>query len=333
MGEKYGGPEAQPLPTLKAEVGMPAQGAEILTDPALSQLHRARAASMLRAAEYLQSRGVRFSNFLEIGAGSAQRSMALLNLYGGDGVASDINQSSLGDHAHVRRLLGYERVPLLICCDAKNIPFLDNTFDFVFAYQMLHRFSDPAPVVAEAHRVLGRGGHFYFDEEPTTSGLREFLRRGRQLTQPPTYAQRLATRIGLHRVFWDEGGEDRSRWGIQVMRFDLDTWRRSLGPFMPNVVLEINRTLRLQTSLRRPSLVASLAGLIGGNTSGLCQKAAGSVPSGPLRQRLMCLDCRARLGPLLDGAQVRCPSCGREYPSGKGIIRMLPRKLEHEIYG
>ena len=47
---------------------------------------------------------------------------------------------------------------------------------FVFAYQALHHFAQPVPVIAECHRVLGQGGHLFFNEEPMDSPLRRMLR-------------------------------------------------------------------------------------------------------------------------------------------------------------
>jgi SAM-dependent methyltransferase len=333
MAQNFRDYTAQSVSTLKAEARMPSQGAQILNDPALSQLHRDRAATMLKAAEGLSARGVRFSAFLEIGAGSAQRSTALLNTYGGNGVASDINQGSLSNNVHIKLLLGYERVPLLISCDAAHLPFLNDTFEFVFAYQMLHRFNDPSPVVAEAYRVLAAGGHFYFDEEPTTSGLRELLRQGRQLTEPPSPMQRIGRRLGLAHVFWDDGAEDRSRWGVQVMRFTLETWRHSLEPFLSQVDLEINGTLKLHTNLERGRVMTGLAGLVGGRTTGLCQKLTGTSPGGSPAERLMCVDCHSHMPVATPQLELRCPACDRLYPRFGTVFRLLPRDLEDEMYG
>jgi len=52
-----------------------------------------------------------FGPFLELGAGSAQRSAALMNRYPVDGVATDISQSSLRNAPYVMSLLNFTRSP------------------------------------------------------------------------------------------------------------------------------------------------------------------------------------------------------------------------------
>ncbi len=43
---------------------------------------------------------------------------------------------------------------------AESLPFAHESFDFVFAVNALHHFSDPGRAIAEAARVLRRGGRF-----------------------------------------------------------------------------------------------------------------------------------------------------------------------------
>jgi hypothetical protein len=118
----------------------------LLKDQNLISLHRGRANAMLTEVQELTEK-VTFNPFLEIGAGCIQRSAALINNYPIDGVATDIAQQVLQDAPYTLSLLNYERMPLLICCDAHHLPFLSNTFMFITAFQMLHRFTDPAPVI------------------------------------------------------------------------------------------------------------------------------------------------------------------------------------------
>ena len=44
--------------------------------------------------------------------------------------------------------------------DAENLPFADETFDIVYSNGVLHVPPDPASAIAEAHRVLKKGGTF-----------------------------------------------------------------------------------------------------------------------------------------------------------------------------
>lgn len=49
---------------------------------------------------------------------------------------------------------------------AENLPFADETFDLVSAYSFIHHVEDYSKVLAEAFRVLKKGGGFYIDLEP-----------------------------------------------------------------------------------------------------------------------------------------------------------------------
>ena len=49
---------------------------------------------------------------------------------------------------------------------AERLPFDDASFDLVTAYSVFHHLADHRPVLAEAARVLRRGGALYVDLEP-----------------------------------------------------------------------------------------------------------------------------------------------------------------------
>ena len=301
---------------------------DLLKDQNLIAIHRQRANAMLTEAEALTEK-VAFNPFLEIGAGCIQRSAALINNYSIDGVATDIAQQVLQDAPYTLSLLNYKRIPMLICCDAHHLPFLSNTFMFVTAFQMLHRFTDPAPVIAECYRVLGKGGYFYFNEEPMDSSLRRLLRGKRVLSRPPTNLQRLAYSLGVEKIFWDDGARERSS-GIIVERFDMVLWRRALQPFS-EIDIEINRKLKIRTNLRESSLSSLFARLVGGNIKGLCLKSEGEAVMEDFHKRLMCLDCRSIRLSQTEDKQLCCESCGRIYPITDGVIRMLPEELEVQL--
>jgi len=301
---------------------------DLLKDPNLISIHRGRANAMLTEVQQLTAK-VTLNPFLEIGAGCIQRSAALINNYSIDGVATDIAQQVLQDAPYTLSLLSYERMPMLICCDAHRLPFLSNTFMFISAFQMLHRFTEPAPVIAECYRVLGKGGYFYFNEEPMDSSLRRLLRGKRVLSHPPTKLQRLAYSLGVEKIFWDDGAVERSA-GILVQRFDMDLWRRALQPFA-GVDTEINRKLKFHTDLRESGLSTFFASLIGGNIKGLCLKSEGELVAENFRHRLMCLDCGSIQLSQAEGRQLHCGNCGRIYPITDGVIRMLPNELEAQL--
>ncbi len=325
-------PASQDNPAKRAEIAFrPFLGQMPLEDPRFSEMYRQRAYRALIDFKSLEGRGVTFSPFLEIGAGGVQRSAALMNHFGADGVATDISQGALANAPAVLSLLGYKEQPTRICCDAHTLPFLPDTFRFVFAYRTLHHLGDPAPAITECHRVLGRDGHLFFTEEPLIGPLVRFLRGRRTLSDPPTRLQRWASRYRLEKVFWDDGAIERAA-GIIEARYPLDQWRRALAPFQV-VEVEISRRLKLRSNLEKPRLKVLLSRIVGGNIRALCLKTGGRPVTGGFRERLMCLDCGASDFSEQEGLALRCGACGRAYPVEEGIIRMLPADLEGALYG
>ena len=315
----------------KAEIDFrPFLGEGALNDPVSGRMFRERAYLALIDFKQLAGSGIGFSPFLEIGAGSGQRSAALMNHFGAEGVATDISQGALQNEPYARIILGYDHDPWRICCDAHHLPFLANTFLFIFAYRTLHHFGNPIPAVAECHRILGKGGHFFFNDEPMIGPIIRFTRGGRQLSDPPSRWQRWAYRYRLEKVFWDDGARERTL-GIVEARYDLDLWRQTLAPF-GKVEVKVSRRLKLRSNLEKPAFNVFLTRLVGGNVKGLCTKEDGETVSGDFRQRLMCLDCRSGGVSQRSDEAFGCPRCGREYPLTDGLIRMLPEGLESSLY-
>ncbi len=292
-------------------------------------------ANLLRRAELARSdllslkERVEFDPFLEIGAGTGVRSVAVMREVDAEGAASDISLNTLMDASFAAILLQSTKIPVLICCDALHLPFKANTFRFVFAYRTLHHHPNPIPVVAESFRVLGRGGHFFFNEEPMDLPLRRFLRGGRTLSSPPSRIQRIAYMLRVEKVFWDDGRWERSV-GITEARFERGLWIEALVPF-ERVEVTINKRLRLRSDLHYPRMNAWLAGWVGGNVRGICQKLSGEPVDSHFTDRLICLDCGRSL-PWSAGSPLTCSGCGRVYPYQDGVLRVLPIDLEQELY-
>jgi ubiquinone/menaquinone biosynthesis C-methylase UbiE len=59
---------------------------------------------------------------------------------------------------------------------AESLPFDDASFDLVTAYSVFHHLADHRPVLAEAARVLRRGGVLYIDLEPNQAFWRAIER-------------------------------------------------------------------------------------------------------------------------------------------------------------
>ena len=55
---------------------------------------------------------------------------------------------------------GLENRILLVCADAKNLPFRDGTFSFGYTHSMIHHLTEPLPAIRELVRVIARGSGF-----------------------------------------------------------------------------------------------------------------------------------------------------------------------------
>ncbi len=53
-----------------------------------------------------------------------------------------------------------EKKILFVCADANNLPFMKNTFDFVYSHSTLHHLSNPYPAIQEMIRVLRNNSSF-----------------------------------------------------------------------------------------------------------------------------------------------------------------------------
>ena len=142
-------PALQSLAAKKAETERTSFRGDIRDNQALFQDALMRTNLVLQDLKALHKQGVSFKPFLEIGAGHGQRSAALANHYPVKGVATDISMGSLQDTGYVIQAFRYDHKPMLVCCDAHHLPFLQDSFKFVFAYRTLHHFENPVPVLAE----------------------------------------------------------------------------------------------------------------------------------------------------------------------------------------
>jgi len=106
---------------------------------------------LYEAAEFRHHKGERV---LEIGCGSGCDLLQFAK-HGADAVGIDITPE------HVR--LARDRVKNLAQVfhgDGRNIPFQDESFDYVYSHGVLHHLDQPRRVVEEIFRVLRGGGRF-----------------------------------------------------------------------------------------------------------------------------------------------------------------------------
>lgn len=61
-----------------------------------------------------------------------------------------------------------KRADKLVCADAENLPFADNSFDIIYGRSILHHLQDVPKALREARRVLKPGGEVIFVETNKT---------------------------------------------------------------------------------------------------------------------------------------------------------------------
>ncbi|HVW16623.1 MAG TPA: class I SAM-dependent methyltransferase [Solirubrobacteraceae bacterium] len=129
--------------------------------------------------------GIRFSDALEIGAGTGYFTLNLMRA----GVieratCTDISEGMLATLAANARRLRLE-VDAQVA-DAERLPFAGERFDLVLGHAILHHVPDLAAAFAEIHRVLRPGGTFLFAGEPSRTGdrLAAYPKRGAAAVAP-----------------------------------------------------------------------------------------------------------------------------------------------------
>jgi SAM-dependent methyltransferase len=302
---------------------------------------RDRVEANRRGMHQLASRGISLSPFLELGAELGQRSLVLTNDFGATGVAVDISYHQLRAMEHFGRLFERPTLPLRICCDANRLPFRSGSFPFVFAYEFLHHFPSPGPIMREIHRVTG-AGHFYFDEEPFRRAAKVVLyRQGSKI-----YAERTLRKhryLRLIESFISEPRCDEVEHGvIENESVSLREWLSALSVFEEYDV-ELVSLGRLRSRLGRRLRFGNLPSyLLGGSIGGLYRKTGAPATASPraLDAALTCPDCIARsrtaasgepsLVPLPSG--YRCTACHFTYPRRDGVAFLLPPSQLQQLY-
>jgi SAM-dependent methyltransferase len=110
-----------------------------------------------------------FGDALEIGAGTGYFSLNLLQLGMIErATATDISPGMLATLGATADELGV--AVKTVATDAEQLPFDDQSFDFVFGHAVLHHIPDLEQAFAEFARVLRPGGRVAFCGEPSRYG-------------------------------------------------------------------------------------------------------------------------------------------------------------------
>jgi ubiquinone/menaquinone biosynthesis C-methylase UbiE len=290
----------------------------------------------------LKAQNISLSPYLEIGAERCQRSLVLENDLGANGAALDISFDMLKSCDHYKGTFKKSKVPIRICCDANNMPFLSNSIPFVFCYETLHHFPEPYPIVKEIYRVTQLGGHFFFHEEPFKKVLHVNLYNAEKAYANKKPKNRLLHKVktGLDIFFARQTCNEVEHGIIENLSIPLKTWKKTLGLFEErNAKLHSNAIKKkVDTELFNPKSRTKylLAYLFGGEISGVCGKAG--KPNSKLatiEEALICVSCtksghETKLSRTPTG--FACSECHTEYPVIDGVAFLFtPEKLA-ELY-
>ena len=284
----------------------------------------------------LKSGGMVISPYLEIGAERCQSSLVMENDLGGTGIAADISFDMLRACGHYMGVFGGKKEPLRVCCDANQLPFLSNSFPFVFCHQMLHHLPDPAPVTAEILRVLAPGGHFALQDEPYRQVAHLTLYKGAKIySGAPRPPGRLRERLDF--LFSEKSCNETACGVIENERVTLGQWKRALSGFEVRGVKL--RTVRdVESELFSPSSLFRyfLCWLFGGRISGVCRKAGTAPASYPAPEAaLACPACREKgleSGLLRKKPSFDCPACSSQFPVTCGVLFLFAAEKFSELY-
>jgi len=281
--------------------------------------------------ERWHEQGVLRGPYLEVGAERGQRALVAENLFDLRGIACDLSLDMLRSCAHYASRFGYEKLPLRLCCDATRLPLRPGALPFVFAYQTLHHFPEPALLTAQLQRVLMPGGAFWFSEEPYRQILHVNLYR-----MPSMYSEQ-SRRAGPLRRRLDRycGARVCNETAYGIIENDditLPQWRTALAKFdVCEARLHSSQGLTVPLFGGRPPR-SWLAALLGGEIDGLCRKAGElTEPVADPAALLLCPECLAK-GEEQGLTDRVCGSCGQAYPVVDGVLMLFTREQHRDLY-
>jgi len=285
----------------------------------------------------LQQKGIAVSPYLEIGAERGQRALMMENDVGGRGAAADLSFDMLKSCDYYQKAFNKKNMPARVCCDANFLPFASNAMPFVFCYETLHHFPEPAPIVKEIHRVLAPGGYFYFDEEPYKRVLHLALYESKKIYSAE-YKNAGRLRKMLDFFFARHSCNETEHGIIENDEIPLRVWKRALRVFAYQEVTLESLKNHLRASLLAPfyDVKYHLSYLFGGNISGVCRKAGGNTGAAAnVREAFICPSClTSGFESLLAASDsgFRCRNCNKKYPIVDGVVFLLPHEKFAKLY-
>jgi ubiquinone/menaquinone biosynthesis C-methylase UbiE/uncharacterized protein YbaR (Trm112 family) len=290
----------------------------------------------------LKERGVALSPYLEIGAERCQRSLVMENDLEASGAAVDISYDMLKSCAYYKEAFNKSRVPLRVCCDANNLPFMSGSIPFVFCYETLHHFPDPFPIVKEIYRVLSPGGHFFFNDEPYKKILHANLYNAEKLYSNKKINSSKFRKIrNILDIFFSKKTCNEVEHDIvENDDISIKTWKKTLGLFEEkNIKLHSNAIAKnINSDLFYPNnyLKFLLAYFFGGDISGICRKSGSLIKNGiSIQDVLICPSCskkgyESKLSQ--KNTLLVCRKCGNTYPIIDDVVFLFSQNKLEELY-
>jgi len=286
------------------------------------------------AFKKLEKMEIPMSFYVDLGAGSCLRSLVLENEFNGKGVAGDISLDAIKFTNSLAKRFRYRKIPFRVVLDIYHLPFKNDSLPFIIIFQTLHHLPDPLPVLLEIKRVLADGGYVYIGEEPIKQTLNLNLwRRGRQRTP----LEKILMAIGIL-PFITTIGKEEVEYGILEESFSLKQWQKWLAIFdkVETEIIPFKLGPR-SNNLSRPSLLTKFfLFLLGGGINALCQveKDAPGVKPTDISQIFACPGCSTH--PPLEFRKKKnyyvCNQCKNIYRKRQGILFLLPKELEKQLY-
>jgi ubiquinone/menaquinone biosynthesis C-methylase UbiE len=277
--------------------------------------------------------------FLEIGANAGHTSYMLANQFSGEGFALDISADALRHGIALMDRWRLSRAPIRIAGDAVNLPFRDNSLQFVMACQLLSQFMNMESVFLEVKRVLVPGGVFLFTEEPLRRLLSLRLYRAPYQERMKPWERKLFDWGLLGYLSQDViGAEQEESFGIrQNHKMYLADWHRLITRHFADHRYQVFVPQRGwgETIVKRVLLSEwRAARLLGGTLAAMCKKEGSTTPIPPpgrLEDLLRCPDCRRPLAREAAAGTLAC-ACGFRAGLEGGVYNLLPSALRTELY-
>jgi len=284
----------------------------------------------------LKESGVALSPYVELGAERCQRSLVMENDLGAVGAAVDISYDVLKSCDYYKDVFNKTKVPLRICCDANNLPFMSDSIPFVFCYSTLHHFPDPTPIIKEVHRVLLPGGHFFFDDEPYKKVVHVNLYKSKKI-----YSEESLSKSNTRKIFdyfLSEKTCNEVEYGIiENHEMPIHVWRQALS-FFEEKDVKLQFTEYIGSALFNPKhyIKFLLAYLFGGVISGTCRKSGVSLKREiSVHDVLICPSCieNGRESKLQQkNLSFFCKECGNKFPIINDVVFLFSCKKFEQLY-